>query len=60
MQKQRAQSLRRVSEINFKIFRCSRQSSVIRGSPGRNSYENLELDLVKSFNPNRTEIRVPE
>ncbi len=32
----------------------------MRGSPGGSSYENLESDLVKSFNPNRREIRVPE
>ena len=29
------------------------------GLSGRNSYENLELELAKSFNPNRREIRVP-
>ena len=33
---------------------------MIRGSPGESSYENLESDLVKSFNLNRREIRVPE
>ena len=32
----------------------------LRGSPGESSYENLESDLVKSFNLNRREIRVPE
>ena len=31
------------------------RSSVIRGSPGENSYENLESGLVKSFNPSRRE-----
>ena len=31
-----------------------------RGSPRGRSYENLEVELVKSFNPNRREIRVPE
>ena len=31
-----------------------------RGLSGRNSYETLELELAKSFNPNRREIRVPE
>ena len=30
------------------------------GSPGGSSYENLESALVKSLNPNRGEIRVPE
>mgnify|MGYP005825709703 CR=1 FL=1 len=33
---------------------------MIRGSPGESSYENLESDLVKLFNPNRREIKVPE
>ena len=33
---------------------------MIKGSPGESSYENLESDLVKLFNPNRGEIRVPE
>ena len=31
-----------------------------KGLSGRSSYENLESHLVKSFNPNRKEIRVPE
>ena len=31
-----------------------------KGSPGGSSYENLELDLVKLFNPNRREIKAPE
>ena len=31
-----------------------------RGSPGGSHCENLALELVKSFNPNRREIRVPE
>jgi len=30
------------------------------GLSGRSSYENLELELAKSFTPNRREIRVPE
>ena len=30
------------------------------GLSGRNSYENVELELAKSFNPNRGEIRVLE
>ena len=33
---------------------------MIRGSQGESSYENLESNLVKSFNTNRGEIRVPE
>ena len=32
----------------------------MRSSPGGNSYENLKLELIKSFNPNRREIRVLE
>ena len=30
------------------------------GSPGGSNYENLELELAKSFNSNRREIRVQE
>ena len=60
MQKQWAQSLERISESIFEIFWCSRRSSVIRGSPEESNYENLELELAKSFNPNRREIRIPE
>ena len=36
------------------------QSSGVRGSPGGSNYEILESEFVKSFNPNRREIRVPE
>ena len=36
------------------------RSSVFRGSPGGSDHEILELELVKSFNPIRREIRVPE
>ena len=32
----------------------------MRGSPGGSIYENLMLELVKSFNPNRRETRIPE
>ena len=32
----------------------------MRESPGGSNYKNLELELAKSFNPNRREIRVPE
>lgn len=53
-------SLKRILESISGIFWWSRRLSVIRGSPGESSYENLESDLVKSFNPNRREIRVPE
>ena len=31
-----------------------------RCSPGENIIENLDLELVKSFNPNRRDVRVPE
>ena len=47
-------------EIIFRIFWCTKQSSGVRGSPGASIYEILELELTKSFNPNRREIRVPE
>ena len=30
------------------------------GSPGGGSYENLVLELAKSFNPNRRDTKVPE
>ena len=33
---------------------------MIRGSSGESIIENLELELVKSFNPNRRDVRVPE
>ena len=52
--------LRKTSKSIFGIFWCSGRSSVIRGPPGGSSYENLELELVNSFNPNRKEIRVLE
>ena len=32
----------------------------MRGSLGESIYENLELELTKSFNPNRREVRFPE
>ena len=44
----------------FGSFWCTRRSSVIRGSPGESIIENLESELVKSFNPNRRDVRVPE
>ena len=50
----------RTLESIFKILRCTKQSSGVRGSPGGSSYENLESELVKSFHPNRREVRVPE
>ena len=50
----------RTSESIFEILRCIRRSPVSSGSPGGSSYENLELELVKPFNPSRREIRVPE
>ena len=53
-------SLGRTLESNFKIFWCSRRSSVIRCSPDESNHENLELELEKSFNPNRREIRILE
>jgi hypothetical protein len=33
---------------------------LVRGLSERSSYENLESELVKSFNPNRREVRVSE
>ena len=53
-------ALGKTSESIFKIFWCTKQSSGVRGSPGESIYEILELELTKSFNPNRREIRVPE
>ena len=46
--------------VTLKSSGAARNHLDWRGSPGESSYENLELDLVKSFNPNRREIRVPE
>ena len=37
------------SESSFGIFRYIRLSSVMRGSPGGSSHENLELVLAKSL-----------
>ena len=55
-----AQVLERTSQSIFGIFWCNKRSSGVRGSPGGSHCENLALELVKSFNPNRREIRVPE
>ena len=60
MQKKPAQSLEKIWESIFEIFWCTKQSSRVRGSLGVSSYENLVLELAKSFNPNRRELRVPE
>ena len=60
LQKQRAQIPERTSENIFGILRCTKQSSRVRGSPGGSNYENLDLELEKSFSPNRREIRIPE
>ena len=48
------------AESIFRVFTCSRRSSIIRGSPGESDNEILMLDLVNSFNPSRREFRVPE
>ena len=55
-----AQSLERTLESIFGIFWCTNRSSGVKGSLGGSNYENLESELVKPFNPNRREIRVPE
>ena len=52
--------LGKTSEIIFRIFWCTKQSSGVRGSPGESIYVNLELELAKLFNPNRREIGIPE
>ena len=52
------QSIEGTSESNF--GKCIKRSCVSSGSLGGSSYENLELELVKPFNPSRREIRVPE
>ena len=60
LQKWWAQGLERTSKSIFEIFWGTKQSFGVRGSPGGSSYENLESELVKSFHPNRREVRVPE
>ena len=52
-----AHSLESTSQSIFVILQCTKQSSGVRGSPGESVYENLELELTKSINPNRREIR---
>ena len=58
--RQWAQRILGNTESIFGIFWCTKQSSGVRGSLGESIYENLELELTKTFNLNRRKIRVPE
>ena len=60
MQRLGHKGLGRTSKSTFETLRCAEQSSGVTCSPGESNYENLELELAKSLNPNRIEVTVPE